>query len=291
MPSVARKLLMAGRGGLNLTHSEPLDRFATRYGDAQPTVSRWVQAFSPADLTRWVEGLGQPTFVGSSGRVFPQGDEGLAFAAGLADTVGDAGCAYPNPLSLDRDGKTGRWRSTRPRASSWNGRTPWFWPWAAPAGRVWDRMAPGPLGWNAPTTPFRPANVGFDLSWSPLFRKRFAGQPLKGIALSHGDQSVRGEAMIARYGLEGGAVYALSAPLRDAVQTAGHAEVRIDLKPDIDIDRLTTRLDRPRGKASLSNHLRKTAGLDSAARSPCCTKPGRRPLNLAPWPSGSRPCP
>ena len=118
---------------------------------------------------------------------------------------------------------------------------------------------------GAPTTPFRPANVGFDVAWSPLFRERFAGLPLKGIALSHGDRSIRGEAMIAGYGLEGGAVYALSAALRDAIEAAGQAEVRIDLKPDIDMERLTKRLDRPRGKTSLSNHLRKTTGLEPAA--------------------------
>jgi uncharacterized flavoprotein (TIGR03862 family) len=264
MPSVARKLLMAGRGGLNLTHSEPLDRFATRYGDAQPTVSRWVQAFSPADLTRWVEGLGQPTFVGSSGRVFPKAMKASPLLRAWLtrlETLGvhirtrsrwigwkDGALAFDTP---------GGQQLERPDAVV-----------LALGGASWPRLGSDGAwtAWlDAPTTPFRPANVGFDLAWSPLFRKRFAGQPLKGIALSHGDRSVRGEAMIARYGLEGGAVYALSAPLRDAVQAAGHAEVRIDLKPDLDIDRLTTRLDRPRGKASLSNHLRKTAGLDPAA--------------------------
>ncbi|GAW41674.1 glutamate synthase subunit beta [Brevundimonas sp. SH203] len=264
MPSVARKLLMAGRGGLNLTHSEPLDRFAARYGTAQPTVSRWMDAFSPADLTQWVEGLGQPTFVGSSGRVFPQ--------AMKASPLLRAWLARLETLGVEVRTRS-RWIGWKAGALAFD--TPEGERLEQPdavvlalGGASWPRLGSDGAwtAWlDAPTTPFRPANVGFDVAWSPLFRERFSGQPLKGIALSHGDRSVRGEAMIARYGLEGGAVYALSAPLRDAVQAAGQAEVRIDLKPDLDIDRLTARLDRPRGKASLSNHLRKTAGLEPAA--------------------------
>ena len=264
MPSVARKFLMAGRGGLNLTHSEPLEDFAARYGAARPNVGRWIDAFSPADLTQWVEGLGQPTFVGSSGRVFPKAMKASpllrAWLARL-ETLGvqvrtrsrwigwrDGALAFETP-----DGE----RLERPSAVV-----------LALGGASWPRLGSDGAwtAWlDAPTTPFRPANVGFDVAWSPLFRERFAGQPLKGIALSHGDRSVRGEAMIAGYGLEGGAVYALSAVLRGAVEAAGQAEVRIDLKPDMDMARLTARLDRPRGKASLSNHLRKTAGLEPAA--------------------------
>ena len=264
MPSVARKFLMAGRGGLNLTHSEPLEDFAARYGAARPNVGRWIDAFSPADLTQWVEGLGQPTFVGSSGRVFPKAMKASpllrAWLARL-ETLGvqvrtrsrwigwrDGALAFETP-----EGE----RLERPSAVV-----------MALGGASWPRLGSDGAwtAWlDAPTTPFRPANVGFDVAWSPLFRERFAGQPLKGIALSHGDRSVRGEAMIAGYGLEGGAVYALSAVLRGAVEAAGQAEVRIDLKPDMDMARLTARLDRPRGKASLSNHLRKTAGLEPAA--------------------------
>lgn len=264
MPSVARKFLMAGRGGLNLTHSEPLEDFAARYGAARRTVTRWIDAFSPADLTQWVEGLGQPTFVGSSGRVFPKAMKASpllrAWLARL-ETLGvnirtrscwtgwrDGALAFETP-----EGE----RLERPDAVL-----------LALGGTSWPRLGSDGAwtAWlDAPTTPFRPANVGFDVAWSPLFRERFAGRPLKGIALGHGDRSVRGEAMIAGYGLEGGAVYALSAVLRDAVEAAGHAELRIDLKPDMDIERLTARLDRPRGKASLSNHLRKTAGLEPAA--------------------------
>jgi uncharacterized flavoprotein (TIGR03862 family) len=264
MPSVARKLLMAGRGGLNLTHSEPLDRFLPRYGDARPMVGRWTDVFGPAELTAWVEGLGQPTFVGSSGRVFPR--------AMKASPLLRAWLTRLDGLGVEirvRSRWTG-WRDgalvfetsdgeelERPDAVV-----------LALGGASWPRLgADGAwTAWlSAPITPFQPANVGFDVAWSSPFRDRFAGQPLKGLALTHGDRTVRGEAMIAGYGIEGGAVYALSADLRTAVGRGGRTEIHIDLKPDVAAGRLTERLGRPRGKDSVSNHLRKTAGLDPVA--------------------------
>ena len=267
MPSVARKLLMAGRGGLNLTHSEPLDRFMTRYGPAQPTAAAWIDRFTPVDLTAWVEGLGQETFVGSSGRVFPK--------AMKASPLVRAWLAR-----LEAQGVEIR---TRSRWTGWrDGALVFEMPEGerlerpdavvlALGGASWPRLgsdgawAPWLQAQGAAVSPFRPANVGFDVAWSALFRDRFAGQPLKGVAVTHGDRTARGEAMIARYGIEGGAIYALSAALRTAVETAGRAEIQIDLKPDVAMGKLTDRLSKPRGKASLSNHLRKVVGLESAA--------------------------
>jgi len=267
MPSVARKLLMAGRGGLNLTHSEPLDRFVTRYGPAQPTAAAWIDRFTPVDLTAWVEALGQETFVGSSGRVFPR--------AMKASPLVRAWLAR-----LETQGVEIRTRSR------WNGWRDGALVFETPEGERLERpdavvLALGGASWprlgsdgawapwlqaqGAAVSPFQPANVGFDVAWSALFRDRFAGQPLKGVSVTHGDRTARGEAMIARYGIEGGAIYALSAALRTAVETAGRAEIQIDLKPDVAIGKLTDRLSKPRGKASLSNHLRKVAGLESAA--------------------------
>jgi len=261
MPSPARKLLMAGRGGLNLTHSEPMERFAGRYGEASAAVGAWTDVFSPADLTAWVEGLGQPTFVGSSGRVFPRAMKAspllrawLARLRGLGVEIRtrsrwigwrDGALVFETP-----DGE----RLERPAAVV-----------LALGGASWPRLGSDGAwaAWlGAPVTPFRPANVGFDVDWSSMFRERFAGQPLKGVALTHGGRTVRGEAMIAGYGIEGGAVYALSAQLRTAVEAQGRADLEIDLKPDVATGRLTERLSRPRGKASLSNHLRKAAGLN-----------------------------
>jgi uncharacterized flavoprotein (TIGR03862 family) len=267
MPSVARKLLMAGRGGLNLTHSEPLDRFLTRYGPAQPTAAAWIDRFTPTDLTAWVEALGQETFVGSSGRVFPK--------AMKASPLVRAWLARLETQRIDIRTRS-RWTGWRDGALTFE--TPEDERLERPdavvlalGGASWPRLGsdgawtPWLEAAGAAVAPFRPANVGFDIAWSALFRDRFAGQPLKGVAVTHGDRTARGEAMLARYGIEGGAIYALSAALRTTVETEGRAEIQIDLKPDVAVGKLTDRLSKPRGKASLSNHLRKVVGLESAA--------------------------
>jgi uncharacterized flavoprotein (TIGR03862 family) len=267
MPSVARKFLMAGRGGLNLTHSEALEQFTTRYGAAQTTAAAWIARFTPADMTAWTQDLGQPTFVGSSGRVFPK--------AMKASPLLRAWLARLNDLDVEVRTRS-RWTGWRDQALTFettDGEVV-LRPDAvvlAMGGASWPRLG-SDGAWvgqledaGARITPFRPANVGFDVAWSPLFKDRFAGRPLKGVAVTHGERTVRGEAMIARYGVEGGAIYALSASLRAAVEAEGNAEIQVDLKPDVTLGKLTERLTKPRGKASLSNHLRKTVGLDPAA--------------------------
>jgi uncharacterized flavoprotein (TIGR03862 family) len=264
MPSVGRKFLLAGRGGLNLTHSEALPAFLARYGAAAPDLAPVIDAFSPANLRDWSEALGQPTFVGSSGRVFPQ-----AFKA--------------SPLLrawLRRLDIKGVQLRLRHRWTGWNGaghlsfETP-DGPRAVDAraavlalgGASWPRL--GSDGAWAPTlaakgvtiSPLRPANCGFTVAWSAIFRDRFEGHPLKGVALSLGAHSVRGEAMITKTGIEGGAVYALSAELRETIAHSGQATLHIALRPDLGISDLTTRLSAPRGKQSFSNFLRKAAHL------------------------------
>nr|WP_312293535.1 TIGR03862 family flavoprotein [Brevundimonas diminuta] len=268
MPSVARKLLMAGRGGLNLTHSEALEPFLNRYdAAAQVRIEGWLNAFSPADLIEWVEGLGQPTFVGSSGRVFPK--------AMKASPLLRAWLARLEGLGVEV--------RTRSRWTGWQGEALIF---DTPDGERIERpdaviLALGGASWaklgsdaawvptlekaGAEVAVFRPANVGFDVAWSPNFRDRFAGTPLKGVALMHGDRTVRGEAMIAAYGIEGGGVYALSAGLREAVERDGSTVLTLDLRPDLSVEALAQRLSKPRGKDSLSNWLRKAARLDAAS--------------------------
>ncbi|MFE9085267.1 NAD(P)/FAD-dependent oxidoreductase [Brevundimonas sp. NPDC003935] len=268
MPSVARKFLMAGRGGLNLTHSEALAPFLDRYdAPARARISGWLDAFSPAELTAWVEGLGQTTFVGSSGRVFPK--------AMKASPLLRAWLARLEGLGVEIRTRS-RWTGWKDGALSFD--TPEGERLERPdavvlalGGASWARLG-SDAAWvpaleeaGAAVAPFLPANVGFDLAWSPLFRERFAGQPLKGIALSHAGRAVRGEAMIAAYGIEGGAIYALSADLRDAVVRDGSAALTLDLRPDQSLEALTRRLSRPRGKDSLSNWLRKAAHLDPLA--------------------------
>lgn len=264
MPSVARKFLMAGRGGLNLSHSEDRDPFLGRYGAARPLVQAWLDAFSPADLVAWAEDLGQPTFVGSSGRVFPKTMKASPLLRAWLRRLDDLGVEI----------------RTRSRWTGWrDGALTFETPQGerrevadavvlALGGASWPRLGSDAAwtGWlDAPLTPFRPANVGFDVGWSDVFRDRFAGRPLKGVALSFGERTVRGEAMIAAYGIEGGAVYALSADLREALAADGAATLTVDLRPDVSVETLAARLARPRGKDSVANWLRKTAGLSPVA--------------------------
>jgi len=268
MPSVGRKLLMAGRGGLNLTHSEPLEAFLERYdAPARGRISGWLDAFSPADLTAWAEGLGQETFVGSSGRVFPKAMKAspllrawLARLEGLGVEVRTRSrWTGWNDGALSFDTPEGE-RLERPDAVV-----------LALGGASWARLGsdaawvPGLEEAGVTVAPFQPSNVGFDVAWSPLLRERYAGQPVKGVALSHAGRTVRGEAMIAAYGIEGGGVYALSAALRDAIARDGQAELTLDLRPDISRQALTQKLLKPRGKDSLSNWLRKIVHLDPVA--------------------------
>ena len=261
MPSVGRKLLMAGRGGLNLTHSEGFEAFAGRYGAARERLRRMLDAFPPAALIAWAEGLGQPTFVGSSGRVFPKALKAspllrawLARLAAQGVTIrtrhdwrgwtGDGALSFRTP-----DGEI----SERPDATV-----------LALGGASWPKLGSdgGWAEWLGEVVPFRPANMGFDASWTPVMQT-FAGQPLKSVALSFRDRTQRGDAMITRYGLEGGAVYALSAPLRDALDAEGSATLLIDLRPDMAADALTARLSHGRAARSLSNHLRKALKLSA----------------------------
>ena len=268
MPSVARKFLMAGRGGLNLTHSEPPEPFLNRYDTpARARIAGWLDLFSPADLTAWAEGLGQETFIGSSGRVFPK--------AMKASPLLRAWLARLDALGVDIRVRS-RWTGWKNGALAFD--TPEGERIERPdavvlalGGASWARLG-SDAAWiptledaGAAVAPFRPANVGFDIAWSPLFRDRFAGQPLKGVALSHAGRTVRGEALIATYGIEGGAIYALSADLRDAVTRDGSAALTIDLRPDQSLDALTRRLAKPRGKDSQSNWLRKAVHLDPMA--------------------------
>mgnify|MGYP001436850404 CR=1 FL=1 len=267
MPSAARKFLMAGRGGLNLTHSEPPEAFLARYGAAAGRVKDWLDAFSPADLVAWAEGLGQPTFVGTSGRVFPKALKASPLLRAWLARLGDGGVvlrtrsewrgwravalvfATPEGERLERPDATllALGGASWPRLGSDAAWTPWL----AEAGVA--------------LAPFRPANVGADIAWSPMLKDRFAGAPLKGVSLALDGRTARGEAVIAGYGLEGGVIYALSAFIRDAVARNGRAALRLDLKPDLTVERLAERLAAQPAKASLSNRLRKGAGLDPAA--------------------------
>jgi len=263
MPSPGRKLLMAGRGGLNLTHSEPLERFVARYAEAAPWVNPILEAFPPNALIAWCEALGQSTFIGSSGRVFPRAMKASpllrAWLARL-DALGVRLITRAHWTARDADGTLHFADGTthRPDATI-----------LALGGASWPRLgADGSWATALPgvaIVPFRPANCGFAVAWSAPFCTRHAGTPLKRIALHHQGRTIRGEAMVTNAGLEGGAVYALSAPLRDAIARDGTTTLAIDLRPDLTEPELARRLAAPRGSASLSSHLKRHANLPPVA--------------------------
>ena len=268
MPSVARKFLMAGRGGLNLTHSEPVAPFLARYGATADRLAPVIDAFPPAALTAWAEALGQLVFTGSSGRIFPRAMKASPLLRAWLGRLADQGVDIRTRQDWRGWDEQGRLIVAGPegeRAETADAVV------LALGGASWPRLgstgdwAPWLTARGVPVALFRPANSGFLTDWSPAFIDRFAGQPIKGAAFTFDGRTVRGEAMIAAYGLEGGAIYALSAPLRDAVQRDGRAVLTLDLKPDLALAALTERLARPRGSQSLSNHLRKAAGLAPAA--------------------------
>ncbi len=268
MPTPGRKFLLAGRGGLNLTHSEDLPRFLSRYGGAEPHLRPAIEAFPPSQLIAWCEGLGQPTFIGTSGRVFPR--------AMKASPLLRAWLARLRSLNV----------ALRPRHRwmGWDEQARLLFD--APDGRIaanasatvfalggasWPRL--GSDGhWTSifaeagiAVSPLKPSNCGFVAEFSDLFRARFEGEPLNGAEFNFGGVAVRGEAVVTKTGLEGGAIYALSPKLRDAIERDGRAVLTIDLRPGLSASDLEAALSRPRGKQSLSTFLRKAAKLAPVA--------------------------
>jgi uncharacterized flavoprotein (TIGR03862 family) len=268
MPSAGRKFLMAGRGGLNLTHSEDLPAFLGRYGDAAENLRAAIEAFPPSALRAWCEGLGQETFVGSSGRVFPKSLKASPLLRAWLRRLAARGVEFAFRHRWIGWDASGRLQFDAPASCvsvqadaivlALGGAS---WPRLGSVGDWVDPLARAGVG----LAPLRPANCGFIASWSDIFRDRFEGQPLKRIELTFGDQCVRGEAIITRGGLEGGAVYALSAALREAIAASGEAVLHIALRTDLSAAELQQRLAAPRGKQSLSTFLRKAVNLSPPA--------------------------
>jgi len=268
MPSAGRKFLMAGRGGLNLTHSENLPAFLARYGAAMPRLAAAVEAFTPDALRAWAEALGQPTFVGSSGRVFPQAFKASPLLRAWLRRLGDSGVQLTLRHRWTGWDDAGRLRFETPdgprtveaRATvlALGGAS---WPRLGSDGAWFKTLAAKGVA----IAPLRPANCGFTVAWSDVFKNRFEGEPLKGVALSFGAHVVRGEAMITRSGIEGGGVYALSTDLREAVMANGAATLNVALRPELKAAELMARLAAPRGKQSLSTFLRKALHLSPLA--------------------------
>lgn len=266
MPSVGRKFLLAGRGGLNLTHSEPRHAFIARYGAHAPLFDRLMQDFGPDEVRHWAAGLGIETFVGTSGRVFPAEFKAAPLLRAWVRRLRELGVAFHaryrwSGFSTDDALLFDTPEGKRPIAS----------PIAVLAlgGGSWPHLGSDgswiPLlrSIGCHVASLRPSNCGFLIDWSDHMRPHF-GKPLKSIEIEFDDRRQRGEAMLTEYGIEGGAVYALSAPLREAIETNGVAHLRIDFKPDVAAAALAERLMRPRGSLSFSNWLRKSANLPPA---------------------------
>jgi len=297
MPSVGRKFLLAGKGGLNLTHSEPLAQFLPRYGARQELLAPWLHAFGPAELRAWAEGLGVPTFTGTSGRVFPRDMKAAPLLRAWLHRLRGQGVQFHMRHRWLGWAEDGRLRFATPEGeAAVQARAVVL----ALGGASWARLGsdgawvPALEQRGVPVAPLRPANCGFDVprvdapagetrrdffreligrgpapavGWTPFFTERFAGQPFKSVALAFTDSqgrhfARRGEFVATATGVEGSLVYAVSHLLRDEIEAHGHATFHLDLLPDHSPERVLAEVRHPRGARSLSSHLKGRLGLD-----------------------------
>ncbi|MBL4740511.1 MAG: TIGR03862 family flavoprotein, partial [Sneathiella sp.] len=263
--SVARKFLIAGRGGLNLTHSEKIKPFLKRYGPAEEFITPFIKNFSPANLQSWAADLGVETFVGSSGRIFPTEMKATSLMRAWTKRLTKTGVIFHLKhtfIGFDDD-KNPQFKNSEGEIIT------------APADAVLFSMGGGSyahLGatgdWvplledkDIETEAFRPVNCGFDVNWSSHMLEKFEGQPLKNIRLSFNDESTRGDLVITKYGLEGGAIYALSRTLSEGLTLNAPINLKVDLRPDVSRDQIRELLSAPRKKQSLASILRKKVHL------------------------------
>jgi hypothetical protein len=264
MPTFGRKFLLAGKSGLNITHSEEYQRFAGRFGAASARLRPALDAFTPEDVRRWAEGLGIETFVGTSGRVFPTAMKASPLLRSWLRRLevqgvklrtrhrwvgfADGGYRFETP-----DGGI----TLHPDATL-----------LALGGASWPRLGsdaawvPWPQEMGITINEFQPANCGFDVDWSDTFRQRFEGAPVKSVSATSAAGTLQGEFVISKHGIEGSLVYAHSAALRDRLKRHGHANLAVDLAPGRSVERLERDLARQDAKASFANRLRKGAGLE-----------------------------
>lgn len=264
MPSVGRKFLVAGKGGLNLTHSEPREQFLSRYGARRKQLEPLLAQFGPDELRQWAAGLGIQTFVGTSGRVFPVDMKAAPLLYAWRQRLSASGLTFHQRhkwLGWDADGALrfetpGGEKTVRAEAVI-----------LALGGGSWAKL--GSTGaWTSllaehgvTLAPFKPSNCGFDVNWTEHFRTKFDGQPLKTVAITFKDLCKQGEFIVTKEGVEGSLIYAFSAPLRDEIEATGSASLHLDLAPDWPWERLVERLSQLRGSRSTASHLEKTVGI------------------------------
>ena len=270
MASVGRKFLLAGKGGLNLTHSDPPEVFLSRYGERAAKVAPWLNAFGPDALRAWTKELGVETFVGSSGRIFPADMKAAPLLrawlrrlrqAGLTIHVRHRWCGWDAQKSLCFETPQGT-QSVEADAVI-----------LALGGGSWPKLGsdgawvPLLAGRDVPIAPLQPANCGFDVGWTEHFRSKFAGHPVKtvGVVAKSPTGAVMrrmGEFVITETGVEGGVIYAVAPYLRDEIQATGRGTLRLDLAPDRELPRLIKDLSQPRGKKTMATHLQRRAHID-----------------------------
>ena len=276
MPSPTRKFLLAGHGGLNITHSEGRDRLLTRYGDAADRLAPMIDAFTPDDLRAWCAELGEETFVGTSGRVFPRSFRATPLVRAWLGRLDDLGVRVERRQRWDgwaEDGTGLRLVGVGGGVDGERREVAHDAVLFALGGASWPRLGsdgswvPAFAARGVATAPLRAANVGVRVGWTPGFAERFQGVPLKHVALTVRGQdrpAVRGDAMVTRTGLEGGPLYAVGAAVRAALD-AGACVLELDLRPDTPVERLAERLARRRPKDSRSTWLQRSVGLDPVA--------------------------
>jgi uncharacterized flavoprotein (TIGR03862 family) len=264
MPSAGRKFLMAGKGGMNITHAEPYTDFLTRYGPRREQLEPLLNAFTPSDLREWIHGLGVDTFVGSSGRVFPTDMKAAPLLRAWLHRLREAGvqfhtrhrwCGWSEDGALrfvTPDGEVGV--SADATVLALGGGS---WPQLGSDGAWVPLLAQRGID----ITALRPSNCGFDIAWSDHFRERFVGEPLKSVAATFGNMRKQGECVITSTGIEGGLIYSLSAALRDEIENSGSATLYLDLMPDWSLQRVHDEVHHPRGSRSLGSHLQSRLGL------------------------------
>jgi len=264
MSSLGRKFLMAGKSGLNLTHSEPFEQFAARYGNRREQIEPMLKSFGADELREWARGLGVETFVGTSGRVFPKEMKASPLlrawlkrldAAGVNFHLRHKWIGWNEDKSLKFETSEGE-KTVHADAVV-----------LAMGGGSWARLGSDGAWVNllnqaeVKVEPLKPSNCGFDVAWSPHFREKFDGHPLKSVVLSFGDFRQQGEFIVTKNGVQGSLVYAASALMRDALEADGKAVMMLDMTPDRSREWLAAQLSKPRGSRSMSSHIEKTVGL------------------------------
>jgi len=267
MPSVGRKFLLAGKGGLNLTHSEALPAFVSRYATRAREVGRWLEVLSPQALRDWAARLAVPTFVGTSGRVFPSDLKAAPLLRAWLHHLRASGVAFHMRHCWLGWNAGGALRFAAPGGEV---ELPASATVLALGGASWARLGSNGawVPWlqerGVDVAPLRPANCGFEVAWSEHLRQRFAGAPIKPVRLHFEVFDKQGEFVLSAYGIEGSLVYAASALLRDAIERDGRATLTLDLLPAFDAARVAREVAHPRGSRSLASHLKSRLGLAGA---------------------------